>query len=154
MRRPTRLESTRLFQPALTKVVARRILAAPFHSSRSGPPSNQSFGSDRSEPDPVSVLTRFLHANQSPPYPRKRLERCAATKLELLDPIKRTFRYRNRIVKAQRSERRCPDQANTHRTADDIAVVELQSGASSRCDGRTPGRRKTASHVRLVGERP
>src|SRR4029078_12414794 len=38
---------------------------------------------------------------------------------------------RNRIIEAQRTERRGPDQADTHRTADHIALVILQTKAGA-----------------------
>src|ERR1700687_5114736 len=50
-------------------------------------------------------------------------ERCPAAKLELLHPVKRTLGKRDRIVEAQRTERRRPDQADTHGRADDVAAV-------------------------------
>src|SRR5260370_7231465 len=55
------------------------------------------------------------------------LERCPAAKLELLHPVKRTLGKRDGIIEAQRTERRRPDQADTHGSADDIAAVEHQS---------------------------
>src|SRR5215212_7134397 len=59
------------------------------------------------------------------------LERCAAAKLELLHAVKLTLRKRNRIVEAQRTERRSPDDADTHRGADHVAVVIHQSSTGS-----------------------
>ena len=53
-------------------------------------------------------------------------ERCPAAKLELLHAVVRTLGERHRVVEAQRTERRRPDQADTHRRADQIAVVEHQ----------------------------
>src|SRR5712671_5356265 len=59
-------------------------------------------------------------------------ERCPAAKLELLHPVERTLGKRYRIVEAQRTERRRPDQADTDRGAHDVAAVVLQSKAGSR----------------------
>src|SRR5258706_1997028 len=58
-------------------------------------------------------------------------ERCPAAKLELLNPVKLTFGKRDRIVKAQGTERRRPDQTDTHRRAHEVAAVVLQSQAGS-----------------------
>ncbi len=60
------------------------------------------------------------------------LERCSAAKPELLHAVELTLGDRNRIVEAQRTERRGPDQADTDRGADHIAVVILQSEAGAR----------------------
>src|SRR5207244_5878257 len=59
------------------------------------------------------------------------LERCATAKLELLHAVKLTLRKRHRIVEAQRTERRSPDDADTHRGANHVAVIILQSQAGS-----------------------
>src|SRR5260370_2783668 len=55
------------------------------------------------------------------------LERCPAAKLELLHPVKLTLGKRDGIIEAERTERRRPDQADTHGSADDIAAVKDQS---------------------------
>src|SRR6185295_1856649 len=85
------------------------------------------------------------------------LERCAAAKLELLHAVKLTLRKRNRIVEAQRTEWRSPDDTDTHRGAYHVAVVILQSqtGARSgrrRC--RELGRLDATGHVDLTRLRP
>ena len=59
--------------------------------------------------------------------PEDALKRRAAAKLELLDAVELALGERNRVVEAQRTERRGPDQADTDRGTDDIAVVVLQS---------------------------
>src|SRR5438270_12775219 len=66
------------------------------------------------------------------------LERSASAKLELLHAVELTFRERDCIVEAQRSERRGPDQADTHRCTDDVDVVVHQSRAGSRRIGEVP----------------
>src|SRR5205823_13247317 len=78
------------------------------------------------------------------------LERCAAAKLELLHAVKLTLRKRNRIVEAQRTERRSPDDADTHRGAYHVAVVKLQSqtvSGSGRSRRRHLGRLDATGHV-------
>src|SRR5207237_2095593 len=59
------------------------------------------------------------------------LERCAAAKLELLHAVKLTLRKRNRIVETQRTERRSPDDADTHRGAYHVAIVIYQTRTGS-----------------------
>ena len=51
-----------------------------------------------------------------------RLEFRAAAEAELLDPIVALFHKRERIVEAQRTERRIPDQADADRGADRAIV--------------------------------
>src|SRR6185503_2965391 len=85
------------------------------------------------------------------------LERCAAAKLELLHAVKLPLRKRNRIVEAQRTKRRSPDDADTHRGAYHVAVVILQSQTGSgsgrrRC--RELGRLDATGHVDLTRLRP
>src|SRR6266853_813134 len=60
------------------------------------------------------------------------LERCPAAKLELLHPVKLTLGKRDGIIEAERTERRRPDQADTHGRADDIAIVKDQSRTGAR----------------------
>src|SRR2546423_1497547 len=80
-------------------------------------------------------------------------ERCPAAKPELLHAIVRAFGQRNRIVEAQRAERRCPDQTHAHGAADDIAAVVLQSQAGSG-RYRTSRWRNTAGRIDLAGSDP
>src|SRR5206468_7058778 len=55
--------------------------------------------------------------------------------LELLHAVIRALGQGNGVVKPQRTERRSPDQTDTDRTADDIAVVVHQSRTSARRRG-------------------
>src|SRR5438105_13699306 len=67
-----------------------------------------------------------------PTFPDHALERSPAAKLELLHAVKLSLGERHRIIEAQRSERRGPDQADTYRRADDVGVVILQSQTGPR----------------------
>src|SRR5215212_3652344 len=85
------------------------------------------------------------------------LERCATAELELLHAVKLTLRNRNRIVEAQRAERRSPDEADTHRASDHVAVVKLQSCAGAGTGWsrvRRLGRPDATGHVDLARLRP
>src|SRR6267154_2531197 len=86
---------------------------------------------------PVAVRPRFT------PRASVALERRSAAKSELLHAVELTLGDRNRIVKAQRTERRGPDQADTHRAAYHAAVVILQTEAGAGT-GRIVGRPDTA----------
>src|SRR6476619_2039184 len=89
--------------------------------------------------------------------PEDALERRAATKLELLHAVELALGDRNRIVEAQRTERRGPDQADTDRGTNQIAVVVLQSQTSSgirRNNARRLRRLDAAGHVDLARLRP
>src|SRR5262249_19593403 len=57
------------------------------------------------------------------------LERSAAAKLELLHAVKLTLGEGHRIVEAQRTERRRPDETDTDRAANDVLLTILQSQA-------------------------
>src|ERR1700676_4366535 len=94
-RAPKAPPSTRRYQPASTKVVARKMSPAPFHPSRSGLRSDS--------------------------------ELSPAAEHELLHDVILALRDRDRVVEAQRSHRRGPDQAATGRGADDIGIVEDHS---------------------------
>src|SRR6185312_10252277 len=88
---------------------------------------------------------------------RPPLERCATAKLELLHAVKLTLRKRHRIVEAQRTERRSPDDADTHLAADHVAIVRLQSQAGSGQSAsriRRLRRLDTAGHVDFARCRP
>src|SRR5262249_45704880 len=74
--------------------------------------------------------------------PAIQLERGAAAEPELLRAVKLALGEGHRVVEAQRSERRGPDQANTDRRADGIAVVVHQSGTGAR-RGWVDRRRRT-----------
>src|ERR1700676_918344 len=80
----------------------------------------------------LACLDTFFSCEAAPASPEDALERCSAAKLELLHPVVGALGQRNRIVEAQRTERRCPDQADTHRGADHISAVILQSETGSR----------------------
>src|SRR6185369_17841423 len=82
--------------------------------------------------------------------PEDALERRTAAKLELLHAVKLTLGDRNRIVKAQRTERRSPDQADTDRGTNDIAIVIHQARTGS-SRGRS-NRRGGAVRVGRGGE--
>src|SRR5207244_11627616 len=72
---------------------------------------------------------------------------------ELLHPARLAPGKRNGIVKAQRTERRGPDQADTGRRANDIAALVLQSQAGSG-RYRTSRWSNTAGRVDLAGSDP
>src|ERR1700744_598741 len=74
------------------------------------------------------------------------LERSSAAELELLHDVILTLGDRDRVVEAQRSERRGPDQADTDRAAYHVLLGELQSKAGT---GRVRVLRRwgTAGHV-------
>ena len=74
---------------------------------------------------------RLRHSTRRGPAGDRHSERCSAAKLELLHAVELPFGDRDRIVEAQRTERRSPDQADTDRGADHIAVVVLQPRAGS-----------------------
>src|SRR3977135_4348883 len=76
-------------------------------------------------------------------------KRGPAAKFELLHHVVRTLGDRHRIVEAQRTEGRLPDQTDTNRTANHIAVVERQSRTSS---NRLVGG-NAACHVDFAGLR-
>src|SRR5439155_2554438 len=78
------------------------------------------------------------------------LERCAAAKLELLHAVKLTLRKRNRIVEAQRTERRSPDDADTHRGANHVAIIIYQARTGS--SRSRMNRRRGAIRVGRGGE--
>src|SRR6516162_3525844 len=94
---------------------------------RPGKPSFGSRGAARSPSLPVTLCG----ANLVSLRPETPLERCTAAKLELLHAVIRTLGERNRIVEAQRTKRRGPDQTDTHRRANDIAGGKHQTGAGS-----------------------
>src|SRR6266478_2136205 len=96
--------------------------------------------------------SRLRHSTRRGPAGYKS-ERCPAAKLELLHPVELTLGKRHCIVKAQWTERRRPDQADTHRRADDIAAVVLQSQARTRRYGISRWR-STAGRVDLAGGDP
>src|ERR1019366_7720990 len=79
------------------------------------------------------------------------LERCSAAKLELLHPVKRTLGQRDRIIEAQRTERRGPDQADAYGRADGVAAVVLQSQAGTRRWSRIRRWANTAGRVDFAG---
>src|ERR1700682_1045958 len=102
------------------------------HSTRRGPAGDRTRASVLIDQNrALFSLTRFLHANRYPISLENALERCPAAKLELLHAVVRAFGERHRIVKAQRTEWRGPDQTDTHRGANEIAVIERQSGTGS-----------------------
>src|SRR6202048_1589407 len=82
------------------------------------------------------------------------LERCPAAKLELLHPVELTLGQGHRIVEAQRTEWRCPDQADTHGGTNGITLVILQSQTRSGVGGRLWRRRSTAGHVDFASGGP
>src|SRR5476649_2839994 len=86
-------------------------------------------------------------------FPDHALERCSAAKLEFLNAVILTLGERNRVVEAQRTERRRPDQADTDRGPDDIAVVILQTEAGARIC-RSDRRLDTTGQVDLASLRP
>src|SRR4029450_13906088 len=51
-------------------------------------------------------------------------ERCPVAKIQSPHTVKQTVGKRDRVVEAQRTERRRPDQADTHGGTDDIAAVK------------------------------
>src|SRR6185295_959593 len=73
--------------------------------------------------------------------PEDALERRAAAKLELLHAVELTLGDRNRIIEAQRTERRGPDQADTDRGTNDIAIVihQARTGTSRSRSNRRRG---------------
>src|ERR1700727_2260250 len=59
--------------------------------------------------------------------PRSDSELSPAAEHELLHDVILALRDRDRVIEAQRSERRGPDQADTGRGADDIGIVKDHS---------------------------
>src|SRR5258708_27314636 len=101
----------------------------------------------------------FSSREPAPTSRENALERCPAAKFELLHPVELTLGKRHRIVEAQRTERRGPDQADADRRANDIAAVEHQSrtGSGRRRNARAVRRRSTIGIGRrgdFVGQRP
>ena len=106
---------------------------------------------------PSSFPRRSRHADLTSGSLQAALERCAAAKLELLHAVKLALRKRNRIVEAQRTERRSPDDADTHRGADHVAVCHTAIPNSFRewpQSLRRLRRRDATGHVDLARLRP
>src|SRR5579883_680861 len=86
----------------------------------------------------------------------------AAAELELLHAVELTLGERHGVVEAQRTEGRGPDQADTDRGTDDLAVVIHQARTGPGAIGRRLGRPHTAPRPallrrrrrRFAGERP
>src|SRR3954464_10018356 len=111
----------------------------------------------RNGAEPSSSSEAFLSRGPDVRPLQAPLERCATAKLELLHEVKLTLRKRHRIVEAQRTERRSPDDADTHRGTDHVAVVLLQTKAGSGSSaGRriNLGRRDATRHVDFARLRP
>src|ERR1700689_3618867 len=85
----------------------------PWQSSRS--PSQGQRASFLFRPRSIDAVTG----------PAQRLEAGAAAKLELLYDVVLTLGDRDRVVEAERTERRLPDQADTDRGANDVPRVVL-----------------------------
>ena len=67
------------------------------------------------------------------------LERGAAAEPELLDAVVLALAERHGVVEAQRTEWRLPDQTDTNRRTDDLAIIIDEAGTGSgarRIDGR------------------
>src|SRR5690349_4671985 len=97
--------------------------AAPFRPS----------GSARDESEDRGRQPR-IPCFEFPPMPSLRpeyLERRSATEPELLDAVICALGDRNRVVEAERSEGRSPDEADAHGGANHVAVVVLQSQTGS-----------------------
>src|ERR1700677_4046279 len=89
--------------------------------------------------------------------PARRLEAGAAAKLELLYDVVLTLGDRDRVVEAERAERRLPDQADTDRGAHNVAriILQAQTGAGRGRVSRTIVRRRnTARLIDFTRERP
>src|SRR5262249_34073597 len=71
------------------------------------------------------------------------LERSAAAEFELLHAVKLTLGEGHRIVEAQRTERRGPDETDTDRTANAVLFPKRQAQAGSRVGRSDRPRRAT-----------
>src|SRR4051794_19216686 len=92
----------------------------------------------------------------APFYPSQsgRLERCSAAKLELLHAVVLALGDRHRIVEPQRTEWRGPDQADTHRRTDSVAIVVLQPEAGSGINRRGNRGLDATRQIDFAGLRP
>src|ERR1700740_2675366 len=76
----------------------------------------------------------------------------AAAELELLHAVELTLGERHGVVEAQRTEGRCPDQTDTDRGPDDLAVVIDQARTGAGAVVRRLGRGNTVRVAALLRE--
>src|ERR1700687_1459691 len=134
---PRRIDQTRLRQRGdISQRRRRRLLKKSRlrHSTRRGPAGYRTRASVLMNQN-RTVFYRFDAFSSREPVStslENALERCPAAKLELLHTIIRALGQRDRIVEAQGTERRRPDQTDTEGRADTLAVVKHQSRTGAR----------------------